>query len=119
MNKYLVLIFFVWNTLAFAAIDSIEKIDKTLENFGSKILSSKIKKAVDILISSRFGKSLGFEKFKSCKVGDSIYRTQYIQKFEKSYLVWDFRFYNPGSGWILNKYLWGEQIPLISDATCQ
>jgi hypothetical protein len=115
---------FILSSVAQAFLDSIEKIDTTLDRFVQQIQASHIKEAVDILvphwpldrsemdafasktkdslptISARFGKSLGFEKFRSCKVGNSIYKTQYLQKFEKSFVVWSFDFNNSGSGWI-------------------
>jgi len=62
------------------------------------------------MIKKRFGKSIGSEFIKVDKVGKSLMRVLYIQKFEKHIMRWVFYFYRPGEGWILNTFTTDDSI---------
>ncbi len=81
--------------------------------FQSTALSSKSQRDQ---ISSRFGKSIGYEFVSSKKVGESLIRLLYIEKTEKTAVPWAFYFYKTSAGWTLNSYAWSGQINQIFDA---
>jgi hypothetical protein len=59
---------------------------------------------------ARFGKTTGFEYLGQKKVGQSLVRLTYIEKTEKHAMPWHFTFYRTNSGWVLNSFLWNDQV---------
>lgn len=53
---------------------------------------------------TRLGKVLGAEKVKSCRVGKFLFKSQAVLKHERGFVFWNFTFYNPGTGWVLDAY---------------
>lgn len=58
----------------------------------------------------RYGKTVGYEFIKEKRAGDSILGLAYIEKTEKHALPWLFIFYKAPNGWVLNSFLWNDQI---------
>ena len=56
------------------------------------------------VMEARFGKSIGHEFVSENRVGSSVVRYAYLQKFEKHAIVWQFVFYRPTNSWILNSF---------------
>jgi hypothetical protein len=54
--------------------------------------------------TTRFGKIVGYEKVKSCRVGKFLFKAQAVLKYERGFVFWNFTFYNPGSGWVVDEY---------------
>ncbi len=52
----------------------------------------------------QLGASLGSELIDDGRLGDSVYRIRYLQKFERHALSWTFIFYRPEAGWVLNEF---------------
>ena len=50
----------------------------------------------------QFGKPLGHILVREELVKDTVLKLVYLEKFEWDALVWEFTFYKPGDGWILN-----------------
>lgn len=61
----------------------------------------------------RYGKTLGYEFISQKKVGESLVRMIYIERTEKHALPWVFFFYKTPSGWVLNTFLWNDQLPQL------
>ena len=63
--------------------------------------------------SNRYGKSIGYELFKEKHVGESLIRFIYGEKTEKHVLPWMLVYYKTSSGWVLNSFMWNDQIGLL------
>jgi len=61
----------------------------------------------------RFGKILGYEHISTKKVGNSLIKIVYIQKFEKHIMPWEFYFYKPKDEWILDAFWTYDNIKLF------
>lgn len=62
------------------------------------------------MISQRFGKSLGKEFIREDKVGDSLVRFIYLQKFEKHAMPWNFYLYKSKTGWGFVKFDFHDRV---------
>ena len=65
------------------------------------------------LIDQRFGKTVGVEYINEKIVGNSFMRITYAQKFEKHAMRWNFYFYKPKNGWVLNTFNTDDKIQLL------
>jgi len=54
------------------------------------------------LAELRFGRPLDYVFIGADTVGDTVLRYRYLQKFDLETLLWEFTFYRPQSGWLLN-----------------
>ena len=61
-------------------------------------------------ITQRFGRTLDVEVAAVEEVGKSLMLVMYIQKFERHLLRWKFYFYKPQEEWVLNTFLFDDQI---------
>ncbi|MEM0967435.1 MAG: hypothetical protein AAGJ81_14910 [Verrucomicrobiota bacterium] len=61
-------------------------------------------------VKNRFGAIVGTEYIRTEKVGDSLLRLIYLQKFEKSSLRWSITFYNPSGEWLVNSVSWDDKV---------
>jgi hypothetical protein len=57
----------------------------------------------------RYGTTIGYEFIDQKKVGESLYRLQYIEKKDKHAIAWTFLFYKANDAWILNEFKWSDQ----------
>jgi len=62
---------------------------------------------------ARYGKTVGFEFIGQKKLGESLVRLTYIEKTEKHALPWLFYFYRTPGGWVLNSFIWNDQMPQL------
>lgn len=62
------------------------------------------------MIQSRYGDSLGYEYLSWTAVGDSLVQFTYLEKFSNHPLVWQFSFYKPKEGWLVNSVAWSDQV---------
>lgn len=61
-------------------------------------------------VQSRFGKNAGFEFIETKRVGKSLIRHIYIQKFMNHSLRWRFTFYKPREKWRVNSIKFDDSI---------
>ena len=61
-------------------------------------------------IEAHMGKNVGYELVEDKELGTSLYRAVYLQKQEKSALVWYFTFYKGADGWTLNDFNFNDHI---------
>lgn len=64
-------------------------------------------------ISKRFGNSVGKEFIREDRVGDSLVRFIFIQKFEKTVIRWLFFYYKTPAGWVLNTFKYDDSLQLL------
>jgi len=64
----------------------------------------------------RYGVPIGYEFIDLKKVGNSLLRLRYIEKTDKTVLLWIFNFYKVKESWILNSFYWNEDYkPLFNE----
>ncbi len=61
-------------------------------------------------ITDRFGKSIGFEYIKTQRVGKSLMKHLYIQKFTYHAIRWQFVFYKPKDKWLVNLVRFDDKV---------
>ena len=64
-------------------------------------------------MGQRFGNSVGKEFIREDKVGESLVRFIFIQKFEKTVTRWLFFYYKSPSGWVLNTFTYDDSFQLL------
>ena len=62
------------------------------------------------MISSRFGKVVGFEFLKQQQVGKCFVRYIYILKYENHAMRWLFTFYKPQNKWLVNSVYFDDKL---------
>ncbi|MBO9492037.1 hypothetical protein J7384_16875 [Endozoicomonas sp. G2_1] len=62
------------------------------------------------IIEQRFGKTISVEIAEIEEVGESLMLVLYLQKFDKHVLRWKFYFYKPRNEWVLNTFMFDDQI---------
>lgn len=62
------------------------------------------------MISSRYGKSIGYERINTEYIGKSLVKEIYIQKFEKHALAWLLFYYKPDDQWLVNAVAFSDDI---------
>jgi hypothetical protein len=68
------------------------------------------------MVKGRFGASLSTEFVKECKVGDSVARFVYLQKFQNHAIRWMFTFYKPKDKWLVNTVSFDDNIGALFHA---
>ena len=63
------------------------------------------------MMALRFGGSIGHEFLKEEKLGNSLVRLVYINKFEKHAMVWNFYCYKGKNGWVINTFKFDDNWP--------
>jgi len=66
-------------------------------------------------IAFRFGDSLGYELVRQQRLGDSLVRYVYIEKFERSALRWNFVLYKPADSWTFDSISWDDNLQALFD----
>lgn len=74
-----------------------------------EVLSEKIKAQMPLYLS-RYGKSIDGEFISESKVGTSLYKIVYIQKFDRHVIRWQLIYYKPKTVWILNSLKFDDDI---------
>lgn len=62
------------------------------------------------LVGGRYGAPAGYEFIGETKAGASLLKLTYIEKTEHHALPWMFFFYRSPNGWVLNTFLWHDQV---------
>ena len=65
------------------------------------------------MFENRFGKTLSSEYISTEKVGSSLIKILYIQKFERHIMYWNFYFYKPKNEWVLNTFRSNDSLELL------
>jgi hypothetical protein len=60
-----------------------------------------------------YGKSLGFEKVSEKDISPSLKKLVYIQKFERTLVVWIGYYYRAKDEWVASNVTYGEEYPKI------
>jgi hypothetical protein len=60
-------------------------------------------------ITARFGSSIGQEFIKEDRLGDSLVRLVYVNKFEKHAMRWLFYCYKGKGGWVVNTFRFDDK----------
>ena len=68
-------------------------------------------KAQREMVGSRLGAAAGYEFVDQAKVGKSLLRLTYIEKTQRHALPWMFYFYRSPEGWVLNSFVWNDNMP--------
>lgn len=68
------------------------------------------------MLKQRFGASIDTEFVKEQKVGESLARFIYLQKFQNHAVVWIFVFYKPKDSWVINSVSFTDRNSLLFDA---
>lgn len=63
------------------------------------------------MATARFGKSVGQEFIRDDRIGQSLARLIYIQRFEKHAIRWMFYLYKGPSGWVINTFRFDDRWP--------
>ncbi len=62
-----------------------------------------------------YGNPLGFELENEKKLGQSLVRLTYIQKFDQHPLIWRFWFYRPVDKWFVDSVLFNDQVQTLDE----
>jgi len=62
------------------------------------------------MIKGRFGPSISTEFISESKVGESLARFVYLQKFKNHAIRWVFIFYKPEEKWVINSFSFDDQL---------
>ena len=65
------------------------------------------------MFKKRFGETLGSEYISTEKVGSSLIKILYIQKFERHIMYWSFYFYKPKDAWVLDTFQSNDSLRLL------
>lgn len=65
------------------------------------------------LAGTRYGRVVGSECLGQKKLGQSLVRVTCIEKTEKHALPWLFYFYKSPRGWVLNSFVWNDNLPSL------
>ena len=65
------------------------------------------------LAGTRYGRVVGSECLSQKKLGESLLRVTCIEKTEKHALPWLFFFYKSPRGWVLNSFVWNDNLPSL------
>ena len=63
--------------------------------------------------ATRYGKVVGAECVTQKKAGQSVARVICLEKTEKHALPWMFYFYQSPKGWVLNSFVWNDNLPSL------
>jgi hypothetical protein len=76
------------------------------------VLISQVEMQIPIM-STRFGKSIGYELIRNDTVGESLIQPIYLLKHEKHPMVWRFIFYRNDKGWVLNSFKYVDDLGTV------
>ena len=65
------------------------------------------------LVGQKFGGNLGHELIRQDRVGESLVRYVYLDKFDRYALRWVFYGYKGKGGWIIHTFRLDDQLPAI------
>ena len=60
-------------------------------------------------MTARFGPAIGYEFIREDRMGESLARYVYIQRFEKHAMRWIFYLYRGKSGWVINTFRFDDK----------
>ena len=63
------------------------------------------------MMASRFGPVIGYEFIREERLGESLARVLYIQRFEKHAMRWMFYLYRGKTGWVINSFRFDDKWP--------
>jgi hypothetical protein len=63
------------------------------------------------VMTTRFGQVIGHEFIREDRVGESLARIVYIQRFEKHAMRWMFYCYKSSNGWVINTFRFDDRWP--------
>ncbi len=63
------------------------------------------------MMAARFGQVIGYEFIKEERIGESLARYVYIQRFEKHAMRWMFYLYQGKTGWVINSFRFDDKWP--------
>jgi hypothetical protein len=63
------------------------------------------------MIAARFGQVIGHEFIREDRIGESLARITYIQRFEKHAMRWMFYVYRGKTGWVINSFRFDDKWP--------
>ncbi|MFG6430251.1 hypothetical protein [Roseateles sp. LYH14W] len=63
------------------------------------------------MMSARFGKTIGHEFISEDRIGESLARLLYIQRFEQHAMRWVFYVYQGKTGWVINTFRFDDKWP--------
>jgi hypothetical protein len=78
--------------------------------FDALVVNTKAQRG---LAGARYGKVVGSECFGQKKLGQSLVKVTCIEKTEKHALPWLFYFYKGPQGWVLNSFVWNDNLPSL------
>ncbi len=78
--------------------------------FDALVVNTKAQRG---LAGTRYGKIVGSECFGQKKLGQSLVMVTSIEKAEKHALPWLFYFYKSPQGWVLNSFVWNDNLPSL------
>ena len=78
--------------------------------FDAAVLQSRAQRQQ---FQARYGRTLGYELIDEKRLGSSLVRLTYIEKTEKHALPWRMYFYKAPAGWVLNSFVWNDQLPQL------
>jgi len=68
------------------------------------------------MVAGRFGKTVGYECLPKELRGQYVARITCIERTEKHALPWRFYFYLTPTGWVLNTFIWNDNLPSLFPA---
>ena len=101
--------------MAKARVDAFSDFFRTIKPFWL-VADEGVRAARDKTIAARkgvrakMGASLGVELVRTDMVSDDLFRLVYVEKFERSVLIWNFYFYKPHRRWFLSTFEWEDNV---------
>ena len=86
---------------------SLVKTNTVIESTQIDMLYAQTESQLNML-NKKYGRDNGFEQVGEMKLGNSLLKKVYIQKYNYIPLRWIFIFYNPGNGWKLIQFSFDE-----------
>ena len=65
------------------------------------------------MAGTRYGKVVGSECLEQKKLGESLARITCIEKTQNHALPWLFYYYKSPRGWVLNSFVWNDNLPSL------
>lgn len=89
-----------WRRLKSATIIPAAEFDAFASQFARQLHS----------FGPRYGEPGGHEHLRDQLLGDSLLRSQYIAKYERSAVRWTFIFYRTSAGWVLSDFKFDQNL---------
>ena len=137
MKKVIFSIIFISLNLFAIDLDSKSDIKKLTESVMNEVSKNNVVKGVKILkpyidfpiyefektiaqidyqqplLKKRFGNSIGWDFIGEKKLGTTIIKYTYLQKYDNHVMIWYFIFYKPNTKWKLNSFKFHDKINLV------